>query len=462
MDFYLTYGYTPLDRSIFKKINKLLPAHYLVLDKRGLKVTRYWELRYSRPRKPKRIEEYEEGLLNILEESVRSCLVSDVPLGAFLSGGIDSSVVVALMKRISRSRVKTFSIGFDREDYSELEYARKVSKILETEHREFIMTSSAVNDLEKLVWHHNEPFADSSALPTYHIAKNTAKYIRVVLTGDGGDESFAGYDRYRAARLSSHLEHWPRNIFGAAGRTVLYLNKFLNGKQSDFLARRGDFLCAMHKYGDFSERYAYWMGIFSDEEKNMLYMDEFKNMIKGSGPLDFMSRQFTNTELLDPAEKAMKTDIETNLPGDLTVKMDIATMANSMEARAPFLDRRLMEFAASIPSELKLKGRTSKYIIKKLALKFLPKEILSRRKMGFAVPIGGWFKNELKSYISEILLDRKALGRGYFKEGSIEKLISEHTSGIRNNKHKLWSLLNLELWHKVFMENGSFEPLMKL
>ncbi len=453
MDFYLTYGYTPLDSSIFTGISKLLPAHYLILDKSGLKIKKYWELKYDKPQKSKRIEEYEECLLDILRESVRLRLASDVPLGAFLSGGIDSSLVVALMGQISGSGIKTFTVGFEHGDYSELKYAGKVSEILGTEHREFIIKPDAVKGLEKLVWYYNEPFADSSSIATYYVAKKTAEYVKIALNGDGGDESFAGYDRYKGICLSEFLNGFhARRIFGMGARVFSRLGRFYKGKRADFLTRRRDFLYAMYKYKDFSEKYEHWMSNFTGNDKNRLYTDDFKNTVSGFKATDFISRTIKGAGVSNPAEKAMKTDIETNLPGDLTVKMDIATMANSLEARSPFLDHKLMEFAASIPAELKLKGFTSKYIIKRLALKFLPKDILKRRKMGFGLPLRAWLKNELKEYVCGVLLDKKALGRGYFKEGGVKRLINEHMSGTKDNKAKLWSLLNLELWHKNFVD----------
>jgi len=453
MDFYLTCGYTPLDRSIFTGIKKLLPAHYLTLDGKGLRIKKYWELKYDKPQKAKRIEEYEESLLDILKESVRLRLVSDVPLGAFLSGGIDSSVVVALMSKVSGAKIKTFSVGFDYEDYSELKYAKIVAKMFGTDHKEFTVRPETIKDLEKLVWHYNEPFADSSAIPTYLVAKNTAEYVKIALNGDGGDESFAGYDRYKGIRLSSSLNFLPKGVFGAGTKGISYLSGFFKGKTADFINRRRDFLHTMRAYNDSSERYAYWMSCFTEEDKDALYTDEFKSTIGAFERPGFISRKISLLGALNLSERAMKTDIETNLPGDLAVKMDIATMANSLEARSPFLDHKLMEFAASIPAEMKLKGFTSKYIIKKLASKFLPKEILKRRKMGFGAPVGMWLRNELKDYVSEVLLDRQSLSRGYFKEEALRNLIDEHARGAKDNKYKLWALLNLELWHNVFMKS---------
>jgi len=457
MDFYLTYGYTPLERSIFSGIKKLPPAHFLTLDAKGLRLEKYWELGYDKPKKHKKIEEYEEGLLDILKEAVKLRLTSDVPLGAFLSGGVDSSVVVALMSRIAGGRVKTFTIGFDSEDYSEIKYARRVAEIFGTEHKEFIVTPDTIKNLEKLVWYYNEPYADSSSLPSYYVAKNTSEYVKVALNGDGGDESFAGYDRYKGIRLSASLGFLPREIFSMGSGTLSYLNRFFKGKTSHFLARRKAFLHTMYKYNTSAEKYAYWMSVFTNEDKEALYKEGFKSATRVFDQSHFVSDKMAGAKATNSFEKAMKTDIETNLPGDLTVKMDIATMANSLEARSPFLDHKLMEFAASIPAEMKLRGFTSKYIIKKLASKFLPKEVLFRKKMGFAAPIGKWFNHELKDYVSDVLLDKKALERGYFKEESVKNLISEQQKGIRNNEHKLWALLNLELWHKRFVDSSKRE-----
>jgi len=453
IDFYLSYGYTPLNGSAFLGIKKLPPAHYLIYDSRGLKIKRYWELRYTKPRTTFDIRETEEHLLDILKESVKLRLVSDVPLGVFLSGGIDSSSVLALINSFGAPKVKTYSIGFDYEDYSELKYARKIAKLFGTDHKEFTVTCDAASMLEKLVWHYNEPYADSSSLPTYYVARYTSEHVKVALNGDGGDESFAGYDRYRAIQLSTLYDKLSDPILGLGEGVLSRAEVLFGGRKRHLLSRRADFLSGLRKYKTPSKRYEYWMRFFNDEEKDTLYAASLKSAIEGSLPISFIEDTMEKSkEIKDLRERAMKTDIETNLPGDLLVKMDIATMANSLEARSPFLDHKLMEFAAGLPIDIKLKQGVTKYILRRIMSRYLPRDVLSRKKMGFGVPVGEWFRNKLSNYLKEVLLDRRALKRGYFNRDKVERLINEHITGKRDNKNRLWALLNLELWHRIFID----------
>ena len=444
LNLFLTYSYISAPHTMFAGINKLPPAHTLVLDAAGIKIERYWSLSY-RDKINLTEEECARRVLELLTESTKIRMVSDVPLGAFLSGGIDSSAVVGIMSKISSRPVKTFSIGFPEESFNELQYARKVARLFNTEHKEYIVEYNAVEILPKLVWHFSEPFGDSSAVPTYYLSKMTREAVTVALNGDGGDESFAGYDRYAANILAERYKLMPTKILS------LFINRF-SGTTS-----KRSFVNRLRKFNEGlklskERRYAHWMSAFSSAAKESLYSAELKNKLKEIDCSKYLVNFYNNSDARDFIDATLSVDVNTYLPEDLLVKVDIASMANSLEARSPFLDHKLMEFAASIPSHLKLKGLVSKYILKKSLKDLLPNEILNRKKSGFGVPVGSWFKNELKDYALQTLLSEKSLKRGYFRKEIVENLINEHNLGKVDHGHRLWNLINLELWHQVFMD----------
>jgi len=453
---YLTYQYVPSPESIFEGIKKLPPAHYLLYDSHGnLKIERYWRLNFNSQEKRKAdVEELCEIIRVKLEESVKLRLISDVPLGAFLSGGIDSSLVVGLMAKNGGPPVKTFSIGFEEQDFDELAYARIVSNHFGTDHHEFIVKPNAIEILPKLVWHYNEPFADSSAIPTYYVSKLTREYVKVVLSGDAGDENFAGYPRY----LRSKYVLWFTRLPEKARRS--FLPAFLRIlSQSPWrrktLNRLADFMEMLSSHQ--GRNYAEQIKIFNQKEKDDVYSEDFSRQVKGTDPLDYLINKYEEGDTDDPLEKLLYLDMTTYLPEDLLVKMDIATMANSLEARVPFLDHQFIEEVAGIPSHLKLKGSTTKFILKKAFSDFLPEAIVKRRKMGFGVPVSKWFRNELKDYIYEILLDSRTLNRGYFKREGIERLLNDHIALRYDHSSKIWALLFLEVWFRVFIDKeGDF------
>ncbi len=437
---YLTYQYIPAPLTMFSGIKKLPPASTLICSADGeIKIERYWKLNYKNKLELSE-PEYCERILELLRETVQLRLISDVPLGAFLSGGIDSSAIVGIMSQLMNKPVKTFSIGFEEEDFSEINYARTVAEYFKTDHHEFIVKPKAIEILPKLIWHYNEPFADSSALATYYLARETRKHVTVALNGDGGDENFAGYDRYRANILASYFDRIPQPLKRVA---VGVAEKFPVRKAKKFFQ-------AINEPPE--RRNIRWQCVFGNERKDKLYSEEMKERLSYLDTYDYMINVFREAKADDFLDKILYTDINTYLPEDLLVKMDIATMANSLETRSPFLDHELIEFVARIPSNLKLKGLTSKYILKKALKDLLPKEILKRGKMGFGIPIGKWFRKELRNYLKEILLDAKSLKREYFKKGRIEELLTEHTSGRVDHGYRLWALLNLELWHQTFMD----------
>ncbi|MBI3988608.1 MAG: asparagine synthase (glutamine-hydrolyzing) [candidate division NC10 bacterium] len=455
---YLTYGYVPSPYSAFKGMKKLPPGHSLLLKDRDLEVRRYWKLSYTKKRPGARgqgpgvksEEELCQKLLERLREAVRLRMVSDVPLGAFLSGGIDSSVIVALMSGLSSEPVKTFSIGFEEEDYNELPYARMVAKRFQTDHHEFIVKPDAVTVLPKLVWHYNEPFADSSAIPTYYLAKVTREHVTVALNGDAGDENFAGYDRYVANQLACRYDGLPLFLRRAMEKGA---GLFLRSSRPGSLRNRARrFLEAIAE--EPRRRYSRWLSHFNTQRKEELYTEAFKQEMEGLDSVSLLLEAYDASDAPDFIDATLDVDVQMYLPDDLLVKVDIASMAHSLEARSPLLDHRFMEFAASLPSELKLKGRTQKYIFKKALKELLPDEIIHRPKKGFGVPIDRWFRKDLREMAYDVLLDHRGLERGYFRREAVQKLLDEHCQGEGTWHYLLWNLLMLELWHRMFIDGG--------
>ncbi|MDI6794125.1 MAG: asparagine synthase (glutamine-hydrolyzing) [bacterium] len=445
---YLTYGYVPAPFTIFKGIKKLPPAHTLVWEKGRIKIERYWSLDYI-PKLQLKEDEYVQRLLELLKESVKLRLISDVPLGAFLSGGVDSSAVVAMMAELSDQPVKTFSIGFEEASFNELKFARIVSDRFGTEHHEFVVKPDALEVLPKLIRHYNEPYADSSAIPTYYVSQMTRQHVTVALNGDGGDEAFAGYERYLANRIAQIYEKIPPFI----REKVIFplVNKLPESTSRKSLFRRiKRFTSAISESPE--RRYVKWLSIFNNDQKQELYSGGMKERMANLDSVNLLVDVYRKAKTDNFLDSTMFVDCMTYLPDDLLVKVDIASMANSLEARSPFLDHKLVEFAASLPPNLKLKGKTTKYILKKALKKYLPRDILYRDKMGFGVPIGRWFRNELKDYAAEVLLDDRAKSRGYFDPNAVRKILDEHTSGQIDHGYRIWSLLNLELWHRMFID----------
>jgi len=448
---YLTYQYVPSPDTIFEGIKKLPPAHYLLYDSSGnVRIERYWKLNFNSDQQAlKHPSEWFELIQNELEESVKLRLMSDVPLGAFLSGGIDSSLVVGIMSEHSEKPVNTFSIGFEEKEFDELSYARLVARHFSTEHHEFLVKPNAIEILPKLVWHFNEPFADSSAIPTYYVSNMTKEYVKVVLTGDAGDENFAGYPRYLRSKWVAQFTKIPETVRKDLIPVFLRRLSSFRWREKTF-NRLADFIESLSIYQ--ANNYAEQIKIFNRKEKDDIYTEDLANHLQQVDALSFILEKYNEVETNDLIDKLLYVDINSYLPEDLLVKMDIATMANSIEARVPFLDHKFMELVAGIPSRLKLKGSISKFVLKEAFSDFLPEAILKRRKMGFGVPVSRWFRNELKDYVFEILLDTRTLGRGYFREEGIKRLLDEHIASRYDHSAKLWALLVLEIWFRVYMD----------
>lgn len=448
--YYLSFMCVPAPLTAFRQIRKLEPGHTLRYSRRTgeIKTERYWRLDFSRK---ERWDEREAGerAVEVLREAVRVRLMSEVPLGAFLSGGVDSSAVVALMSEESSEPVKTFSIGFEEQDFSELEHARRVAKHVGAEHHEFVVRPEALEVLPMLVDHYGEPYADSSAIPTYYVARETRRHVTVALNGDGGDECFAGYERYAAMRLAEQYRRLPSVVRGQIVERAVSLLP-----ASELTRNR---LKSLKRFVGVAslppvERYLHWMSVFGEAAKRELYTKEFAREQEGREARSWIAPWFAQANGAGAVEAALLADTMTYLPNDLLVKVDIATMAVSLEARSPFLDHHVMEFAASLPESLKLRGLTTKYLLKRVLKRLLPAENLKRRKMGFGVPIGHWFRGEMKEFVRARLLSEKFAGRGLFEAGAVARLVSEHTEGRRDHSAQLWTLLMLELWFERFID----------
>ena len=446
---YLSFMCVPAPLTAYRAIRKLEPGHSLKLKKNGeLEITRYWQPDFSHKLKISE-EEAGERAIAILRDAVKVRLMSEVPLGAFLSGGIDSSAVVALMSEESSEPVKTFSIGFEEQDFSELHHARRVAEHVGADHHEFIVRPDALEVLPTLVEHYGEPYADSSAIPTYYVARETRKHVTVALNGDGGDECFAGYERYAAMRLAERYHRLPQMLrAGVIDSAIAMLPTSETRRSRVRDAKRFVQAASMPKV----DRYMRWVSVFDTDAKAELYSNNFQHEMAASRSSSFLEPWFAYANGAGIVDAALLTDTMTYLPNDLLVKVDIATMAVSLEARSPFLDQNVIEFAASLPEKMKLRGLTTKYLLKKVLRQLLPSENLGRRKMGFGVPIGHWFRGKLGPFLRETILSEKSLSRGLFKPEVVKQMVELHVRGERDHSHQLWTLLMLELWFQRFID----------
>jgi asparagine synthase (glutamine-hydrolysing) len=447
--YYLSFMCVPAPLTAYRAIRKLEPGHTLRWRRNGeIKIERYWQPDFSHKLKISE-EEAGERAVEVLRDAVKVRLMSEVPLGAFLSGGIDSSAIVALMSELSSEPVKTFSIGFVEQDFSELHHARRVAEHVGADHHEFIVRPDAMEVLPTLVEHYGEPYADSSAVPTYYVARETRQHVTVALNGDGGDECFAGYERYAAMRLAERYHRLPSVLReGFINQVVGLLPSSETSRSRVRDLKRFIRAASLPKV----ERYMRWVSTFDAEAKSELYSESFQRETEKWRAASFLEPWFTKANGAGIVDATMLADTMTYLPNDLLVKVDIASMAVSLEARSPFLDHNVIEFAASLPENLKLRGLTTKYILKRVLKKLLPAENLERRKMGFGVPVGHWFRGEMQGFLKETLLSEKSLTRGFFNPATIKRLVEQHTRGERDYAHQLWTLLMLELWFERFID----------
>jgi asparagine synthase (glutamine-hydrolysing) len=442
---YLTWGYVPSPWCAFEGVRKLPPAHVLTVTGTRVEATRYWTLGY-RPKRTGREPELVDELRAILQEATALRLISDVPVGALLSGGVDSSAIVALIRRVHGGAVRTFSIGFDDAAFDERDHAAAVARHLETEHHALVVRPDAMALVPRLAWHYDEPFADSSAIPSFALSALARTRVTVALGGDGGDESFLGYERYLAARAGGLLDTVPRRLRVLASRTAPLFPRG-GPKSRRYRARR-----LVESLGrDAEQRYAQWMMYFDGEAKRKLYGEALAPMTAIASET-LLEAAFAASDADTFVERAAHADVQTYLPDDLLVKMDIASMAHSLEVRSPLLDHHVVEFAAALPLDLKLRGLTQKYLLKAVARPWLPAGILDRRKMGFGVPLHRWFREELRDMAYDVLLGQRARERGYFEPAAVRRLLDEHVAGTALHHHRLWNLLMLEWWHRTWID----------
>jgi asparagine synthase (glutamine-hydrolysing) len=440
---YFSFGYIPAPKTIYRSVRKVMPGHYLVAAADGTRETCYWDLSFANVRQQSE-EEWGEQLRHEICEATRVRLMSDVPLGAFLSGGIDSSSVVAMMSHLMKRAVTTCSIGFQEEKYNESEYARQVSTLFSTEHHEEIVEPNAMDIVDKLAWHYDEPFADSSAIPTYYVSKIARSQVTVALGGDGGDESFAGYRRYKLDYYENRLRsHVPaalrRGLFGPLGRwypAMAWAPRIFRAKATFESLSRSPL-----------EGYFNSISYFRPNDKARLFTADFRKQLGAYDSLDLFRHYYDQADTEDPLSKIQYVDIKTYLTDDILTKVDRASMAVSLEVRAPLLDHKLLEFAASMPSSLKLRNGTGKYILKKSLEPVLPRNILYRPKQGFAIPLDVWFRRELKELAESIIVKTED---GILDRNFLTKIWNQHQKGLYDRSALLWSVLMFRKWRQTF------------
>ncbi len=441
---YLYYGYVPDPITAFTAINKLPPGHLLEFENGDIQIRQYWDLPQYGTHVPQSEEECLEELEHRLFEATRIRLISDVPLGAFLSGGTDSSTVVALMARASAGPVKTFSIGFTKNDFNEADYARIVARKFATDHHEMVLEPDVVQTVEQLTSSLEEPFGDSSMLPTYYVSQMARRHVTVVLSGDGGDEIFAGYDRYRIhsdRRFFEYVPEWARRFY--RNQVFPLLPHTMRGRKFSYNVSL-----------PWRERYVDGLSFVPAFERDApLLSDDFRQVLRESDdPQNVLLRYFAKAPAHDPLSELLYVDAKTYMVADILTKVDRMSMLNSLEVRVPILDHQFIEWVTGLPPEWKLRGRKQKYILRKLAERVgVPRQVLDRPKQGFALPLVHWMRNELKEMLM-ILLEPRTLQRGYFEASSIRKLMNDHLSGRRDSSARIWRLLMFELWHRNFLE----------
>jgi asparagine synthase (glutamine-hydrolysing) len=441
LDHYLSFLYVPRDGSIFRNVRKLPPGHLLRWRDGRAQLSKYWEVDAREPFDGSD-GEAAAALRGILADAVRSHMISDVPLGAFLSGGVDSSVVVGLMAEASPKPVQTFSIGFDEPQFDELEHARTVARHFGTEHHEFVVRPDGLSILDRLIEHFDEPFADSSAIPTWYVSEIARRHVTVVLSGDGGDELFGGYDRYlphpRVAQFDRMSVPGARRLAGAVWPVLPH---GFRGK--NFLR---------HVARDDNGRYLDSIAFFQEDEKAALYSPEVRRSLGSWSAERSVASRFERFAGLSHHSRMMRFDFETYLPDDVLTKVDRMSMAHSIESRVPLLDNRVIDFAATLPAHFKIANGRRKHVLKESVRSLLPPGIADRKKQGFGVPLGVWFRGGLTDVFSDVLKSSRTRQRGYFEPAFVDRLVDEHLAGRRDHTLRLWQLLVFELWQRQYMD----------
>jgi len=447
LDAYLTYRYVPGSITMFQGIHKLLPGQTLTWHDGKISLRQYWQPRYEAHSPAASEAEYIERTTELLREAVRIRLMSEVPLGAFLSGGLDSSVVVGLMAGLMDQPVKTFSVGFgEGGDIDEVAHARVIAQHFGTDHHEITVKADAAELLPRLVWHMDEPVADSAAIPTFLISQVARQKVTVVLTGEGSDELFAGYPRYYGDRLLSMVEFLP-----APARKPLSVAGQLFPSTSDRRLLRYAHRALSAAGQSRAERYRNWMTVFAPAEKAALYSPALQAVLGQGQQAHPGESVLTGAIPRDFLHTILEYDVLGWLPEDLLMKVDKMGMAASIEARMPFLDHVLFEYVAGMPEEMKLRGRTSKYVLREVAKGLLPESIRQRKKHGFDVPVNRWLRHDLREMLHELLGADRLSAHGFFEPAAVARLIEEHESGRRDHQYRLWTLLCFQLWYETYI-----------
>lgn len=438
LDEYLVYRYVPTPLTLFKNVKKLPAAHVLIYENGQISTKRYWELPFTVTNQDDEATSLER-IRSLLREAVQIRLMSEVPLGAFLSGGIDSSVVVGFMSQLLSQPVKTFSIGFEEDTYSELPYARKVAQHFHTDHHEFIVKYDLVSALPQLVWAFDEPFGDSSMLPTYYVSKMAREHVTVVLSGDGGDEIFGGYQQYRREYQIQRVPPLARSLLSHASE---FMPDGMRGKQR---------LATWRK--DYGTRSIESFMLFPDYARIELYTPEFYEQVCDHRPFERHLKLYRAVSHLDATAAMQYVDAHTYLTDDIMVKVDKTSMLNSLETRAPLLDHVLAEYVTSLRPNVRMHHGTQKHLLKKIAAEMLPVEVLNRPKQGFSIPLTQWFRNDMNSYAHDVLSSTRARERGIFQPQFLQRLLqTDGTTRLANHSQALWTLLCLELWFQTYMD----------
>lgn len=445
---YLGYEYVPTPRTILEDVRKLPPAHVLVRDTDSTTISQYWDFSFNSGTTGG-LDHYIDDVLSALDQAVERRMISDVPLGSFLSGGVDSSLLVALMDRHTDDPVSTFSIGFDDESYNELSFARTVADRFGTDHHEKVLTDADVIELIRggFVEYLDDPIADTSVFPTYLVSQMAANDVTVALSGDGGDELFAGYERYRASRVADYYERIPRPIrrpFEAGGlsfspreqkRGLINMGqRFIEGTQ-------------MPQEG----HHMRWQYFVPPAERDRLYGSELREYADDE-PLTLVDDCYRDAGGGDRLSNEQYVDCRMYLPDDILVKVDRMSMANSLEARVPFLDHEFVETAAQVPSSCRLNGMTTKHVLKKAAERLLPDQIVHRQKQGFSVPLKQWLRDELETFMRDTLASNRLRRHGYFNPDRVTEMMDAHVAGRANYQHQLWAMMVFQLWHQRYLE----------
>jgi asparagine synthase (glutamine-hydrolysing) len=442
---YLALKYVPAPQTMFEGISALPPGHLLTCDESGVKIRRYWDLTFAEEPAARGEEEYAEALAELLRDSVRAHLVSDVPFGAFLSGGVDSSTVVALMSEVLDEPVKTFSVGFagDGAQYSELPYARRVAERYETDHHEVVVEAYHLVDLaEKVVWHLDQPIADDACLANYLVSELASRHVKMVLTGEGGDELFGGYARHAGEQLSG--------VFGAVPRPVRALALRAAGRVPG-LRRPKLALYALCQPDEIS-RLTNWFPLFNTDMRASLLGSAMRAHVADDSAHRVFAEHLEDLQTRDPLSRMLYLDTKLWLPDDLLARGDKMSMAASLEARVPLLDHHVVEFAATVPSRLKVNRLARKYLLKKVSRPLLPAEVIDRKKQGFPMPMSVWFRGPAREFARDLLSAETVGRRGLFEPAYVERLLREHDSGFADNGSLLWGLVSVELWHRLFID----------